>query len=889
MKTNKRINKVLLSIIVLALVIGEMIIQFRNGMYIPEMTISYARVSRQGDLLVGLSNGLTVNAGSVNENKDSNNSTVSSVKLNDKNELVVVYSNGTEDNLGRFEIKDSGYAVTVENAEIRDNGDVTIHYSNGETALFRNICEESDIRKVTDSDVFFTLAETQRTLEASGQLFNNFIIATGEKFPDALGGGCLSFAKRAPILLIKDNAAVQSTVQDMIKKYMKPEGTIYVLGGERAVATSWLGDLPTKYTVKRLDGATRYETNISILKEIMLGDGMPGSDDSTGISNIEIINNELVISLSDGEVINLGNITGKDGISVSETKINDKGELVITLSDGTTNNLGVIVGAKGETGEKGADGKDGIGIEKSEINEKGELIVTYTNHVVDNLGSVVGAKGEKGDKGDKGEKGDTGENGKDGVGISTINITDEGNMEITLSNGNTLSLGNVKGKDGINGKDGANGKDGVGITSTLLNDKGELVITLSDGTEKNVGAVSGKDGIDGKDGVGISSISLNESGELVITLSNGTTNNVGKVVGEKGETGATGAAGQDGKGISGVSVNENNELVVILTDDTTINAGTIPGKDGEDGVGIKDVTLSESGELVITLTDDTVKNLGTIKGEKGDKGDKGDPGQNGANGKDGKGISNVTIDASGNLTIIYTDTSTQNVGNIAQQLSQSGFVSASELYYNYTILNDGTAQITGLTELGKTRRLFAIPTSIEGHTVTEIGDGDNYIFYHIDPIENIIIPETVSTVYADAFQWSSNYDVPADAIKIHIPLTVETIDCVDKSSGADGVGCGVLVYEFDNVNDWSVVIGRVQKYTSYGSKWTSDNDNTDYNITIPLTEYIDYYNAQLSHSIHDKSAQSYTCLFDASFAGKTVSGERQFLRIYIKAIINSGN
>lgn len=881
MNTNKRISKILLSIIVLALIIGEIIIQFKNGVDIPEMTISYARVSRQGDLLVGLSNGLTVNAGSVNENKDSNNSTVSSVKLNDKNELVVLYSNGTQDNLGRFEGKDSDYAVTLENAEIRDNGDVTIQYSNGETALFRNICEKTDIRKVTDSDVFFTLAETQRTLEASGQLFNNFIIATGEKFPDALGGGCLSFAKGAPILLIKDNADVQSTVQSMIKKYMKPEGTVYVLGGERAVATSWLGDLPNKYTVKRLDGATRYETNISILKEIMLGDGMPDSDESTGISNIEIINNELVISLSDGEVINLGNITGKDGIGVSETKINDKGELVITLSDGTTNNLGVIVGAKGETGEKGADGKDGIGIEKSEINEKGELIVTYTNHVVDNLGIVIGAKGEKGDKGEKGEKGDTGENGKDGVGISTINITDEGNMEITLSNGNTLSLGNVKGKDGINGKDGANGKDGVGITSTLLNDKGELVITLSDGTEKNVGSVSGKDGTNGKDGVGISSISLNESGELVITLSNGTTNNVGKVVGEKGETGATGAAGQDGKGISGVAVNENNELVVILTDDTTINAGTIPGKDGKDGIGIKDVTLSESGELVITLTDDTVKNLGTVKGEKGDKGDKGDPGQNGANGKDGKGIANVTIDSSGNLIVTFTDGITQNVGNITEQLNQSGFISAAELMYEYKVLEDGTACINSTVSNYSGRRILNFPSMIDGYVVSAIGDRDHSfnVSSYATNYQQITIPSTVTQVDNHAF--FRNPDLPD---KIYIPRTVKIISCIDYNN-KDGAGYGVYIYDFDNINDWEVVIGRVQKYTKYTNSWSSDNDQTDYNISMPLTEYMAYVEAQ---SIFSKGV-SMTALHNTTFAGKTVSGENQRLYIYIKEIRNIGN
>lgn len=47
---------------------------------------------------------------------------------------------------------------------------------------------------------------------------------------------------------------------------------------------------------------------------------------------------------------------GEDGVSVTKTEINDKGELVITLSDNTVFNLGVVVGAKGDKGEQGPAG-----------------------------------------------------------------------------------------------------------------------------------------------------------------------------------------------------------------------------------------------------------------------------------------------------------------------------------------------------------------------------------------------------------------------------------------------------------------------------------------------------------------------------------------------------
>lgn len=60
------------------------------------------------------------------------------------------------------------------------------------------------------------------------------------------------------------------------------------------------------------------------------------------------------------------------------------------------------------------------------------------------------------------------------------------------------SLKGTDGKDGIDGQNGANGKDGIGITSTEISESGELVLTYSDGSTANVGVVKGESGIDGK-------------------------------------------------------------------------------------------------------------------------------------------------------------------------------------------------------------------------------------------------------------------------------------------------------------------------------------------------------------------------------------------------------
>lgn len=65
------------------------------------------------------------------------------------------------------------------------------------------------------------------------------------------------------------------------------------------------------------------------------------------------------------------------------------------------------------------------------------------------------------------------------------------------------------GKDGVDGKDGRDGKDGergekgvdgVGMAGAMLDRDGELLITLTNGEVKKLGVVAGKDGRDGKDG-----------------------------------------------------------------------------------------------------------------------------------------------------------------------------------------------------------------------------------------------------------------------------------------------------------------------------------------------------------------------------------------------------
>ena len=82
------------------------------------------------------------------------------------------------------------------------------------------------------------------------------------------------------------------------------------------------------------------------------------------------------------------------------------------------------------------------------------------------------------------------------MGIQNVDVTADGALTVTLTNGTVLHLGNIKGADGL------------GITKAEINTSGELVLTYSNGDVKNLGQVSGengKDGVNGADGLGIKS------------------------------------------------------------------------------------------------------------------------------------------------------------------------------------------------------------------------------------------------------------------------------------------------------------------------------------------------------------------------------------------------
>lgn len=125
---------------------------------------------------------------------------------------------------------------------------------------------------------------------------------------------------------------------------------------------------------------------------------------------------------------------GKDGTGIQMVKLVNY-ELIVTLTDGTEINLGNVRGAKGDKGDKGDPGQDG----------------------------AKGADGKDGINGKDGVNGTDGINGIDGVSptVEVTEITGGHNVAITDKNG-TKTFDVLNGKDGASGSGGGGSSSGSG-------------------------------------------------------------------------------------------------------------------------------------------------------------------------------------------------------------------------------------------------------------------------------------------------------------------------------------------------------------------------------------------------------------------------------------------
>jgi hypothetical protein len=86
------------------------------------------------------------------------------------------------------------------------------------------------------------------------------VLARSDIFADALGGAGLAGAKQGPLLLT-DTQSLNPATQHEIQRILPAGGTVYVLGGDSAIAPAVVAKLGSLgYQVQRIGGKDRYQT-----------------------------------------------------------------------------------------------------------------------------------------------------------------------------------------------------------------------------------------------------------------------------------------------------------------------------------------------------------------------------------------------------------------------------------------------------------------------------------------------------------------------------------------------------------------------------------------------------------------------------------------------------
>ncbi len=130
-----------------------------------------------------------------------------------------------------------------------------------------------DITRLAGDNRYETaLLAAEQMKQALGiEKFDNIVVASGTDFADALSGSYLASEKQAPILLASNEDQVNDLVRDYINENLKGGGTVYILGGTKAIPKSFETGLEDQL-IQRLAGANRFETNLLILEEAGVGD-----------------------------------------------------------------------------------------------------------------------------------------------------------------------------------------------------------------------------------------------------------------------------------------------------------------------------------------------------------------------------------------------------------------------------------------------------------------------------------------------------------------------------------------------------------------------------------------------------------------------------------------
>lgn len=415
-------------------------------------SITLASVNSDGQLVITYSDGSSVNLDKLVGINGIDGVSISNSAINDKGELIITYSNGQICNLGKVvgvdgkngingingsdgnNGKNGQDGISVVKSEINSNGELIVTYSNSVIDNLGKVVggdgAKGDKGEKGDTGAQGEKGDKGDTGEQGIQG------VAGKDGKDGINGTNGVDGKDGvgiANVLINTSGELELTFSDGQQINL---GNVKGSKGEKGdTGEQGIQGIAGKDGKDGINGTNGVDGK----------DGTNGKDgtdgqDGVGIANVTVSNEgALSVTLTNGTVLDLGNIKGADGIGISKSEVNASGELVLTYTDGTVKNLGNVVGANG------ADGQDGVGIKTVTLSSTGELMVTLSDNSVINLGNVKGEKGDKGDKGDagaQGEKGEKGDKGDTGRGIAKTELVN-GELIITYTDGTKENLGSI--------------------------------------------------------------------------------------------------------------------------------------------------------------------------------------------------------------------------------------------------------------------------------------------------------------------------------------------------------------------------------------------------------------------------------------------------------------
>lgn len=124
--------------------------------------------------------------------------------------------------------------------------------------------ETTDVVRVAGTTRYGTAADAATSAYPAGSA--NVVLASGEKFPDALAGGGLAGSLDAPILLTQEGALPADTIAALAELDAE---TVTILGGTDAVSAAVEAELVALgYGTDRVAGLDRFETAADIAAEL---------------------------------------------------------------------------------------------------------------------------------------------------------------------------------------------------------------------------------------------------------------------------------------------------------------------------------------------------------------------------------------------------------------------------------------------------------------------------------------------------------------------------------------------------------------------------------------------------------------------------------------------